>query len=167
MAPVHTCIAQNISLVFYHSWNPPYTCNSLPAQMIQNALKVNCWIYLMLENAGNHTHSCIHSEQHYSFVGPNRTSKAELDHQTVFFFFIYLFSLKFLQTIPLDFSHFLRTVSLVGCRQPKWWGVQKKYCCDDTGWQVEPDQGTEETSKICDNWCLTVSNFHIVNFQMC
>lgn len=82
------------------------------------------------------------------------------------FFFIYLFSLKFLQTIPLDFSHFLRTVLLVGCRQPKWWGVQKKYCCDDTGWQVEPDQGTEETSKICDNWCLTVSNFYIVNFQM-
>jgi len=38
----------------------------------------------MLENAGNQTHGCIHSEQHHSFVGPNRPSKAELADQTNF-----------------------------------------------------------------------------------
>jgi len=38
----------------------------------------------MLENAGNRTYGCIHSEKHYSFIGPNRTSKAELAHQTNF-----------------------------------------------------------------------------------
>jgi len=38
----------------------------------------------MLENAGNRTYGCIHSEKHCSFIGPNRTSKAELAHQTNF-----------------------------------------------------------------------------------
>ena len=45
---------------------------------------MNYWIYLMLEDAGNHAYCCIHSEKHYSFIGPNRTSKAELAHQTNF-----------------------------------------------------------------------------------